>query len=216
MSRMRCTTNATVPLFVGVAVLLTAAPALAHHPMGGATPETFFHGLLSGIGHPIIGIDHLAFVVAVGLVSAFTRVRLAPPAAFVAATVGGCALIVAGIGLPATELVITASVVLLGVAAMLGRSISIGALVAVVAVAGLFHGWAYGEAIVGAETAPLAAYLIGFAIVQFTIAAGVAWVVSSVLRYSEASAVQPRLAGAVVAGIGVALFVETVEAMLFV
>ena len=37
------------------------------------------------------------------------------------------------------------------------------------AVAGLFHGYAYGEAIVGAETAPLAAYFLGFALIQFVL-----------------------------------------------
>ena len=36
--------------------LFLAPLAHAHHPMGGATPETFTQGLLSGFGHPIIGI----------------------------------------------------------------------------------------------------------------------------------------------------------------
>ena len=29
--------------------------AFAHHPMSGLPMETFTHGLLSGIGHPILG-----------------------------------------------------------------------------------------------------------------------------------------------------------------
>ena len=41
-------------------VLMVAVPAYAHHPMGGVTPSSFGEGLLSGIGHPIIGLDHLA------------------------------------------------------------------------------------------------------------------------------------------------------------
>ena len=48
---------------------LAALPALAHHPMGGTTPTTFMQGLLSGIGHPILGLDHLAALIAVGLVA---------------------------------------------------------------------------------------------------------------------------------------------------
>jgi urease accessory protein len=35
--------------------------------MGGKTPSTFVDGILSGVGHPIIGPDHLAFVVALGI-----------------------------------------------------------------------------------------------------------------------------------------------------
>src|SRR5262244_1869797 len=43
--------------------LLLADPAFAHHLMGGRMPSTFVEGLLSGLGHPVIGIDHLAFLV---------------------------------------------------------------------------------------------------------------------------------------------------------
>jgi len=47
----------------GLAVAaMTATPAFAHHPLGGGTPETFVHGVLSGIGHPMLGIDHFAFL----------------------------------------------------------------------------------------------------------------------------------------------------------
>jgi len=47
----------------------TIKSAMAHHPMGGKTPANLWEGLLSGIGHPIIGIDRLVFVVAVGLIA---------------------------------------------------------------------------------------------------------------------------------------------------
>ncbi|NES66951.1 MAG: urease accessory protein UreJ, partial [Okeania sp. SIO2D1] len=38
------------------------------------------------------------------------------------------------------------------------------------AIAGIFHGYAYGEAIIGAEMTPLFAYLLGFTVVQLLIA----------------------------------------------
>src|SRR5262249_57584778 len=46
---------------------LATVPAFAHHMMGGRTPSTFMEGLLSGLGHPVIGLDHLAFLLAVGV-----------------------------------------------------------------------------------------------------------------------------------------------------
>ena len=52
-----------------VASLALAAPAYAHHPMGGTTPTTFTEGLLSGFGHPVLGLDHLAALVVVGLLA---------------------------------------------------------------------------------------------------------------------------------------------------
>ena len=51
-------------------ILTTTSAALAHHPLGGMTPTSFTEGFLSGIGHPVIGFDHLAFVIAVGLIAA--------------------------------------------------------------------------------------------------------------------------------------------------
>ena len=55
-----------------IAALLALAPlpALAHHPMGGATPSTLFEAFASGIGHPVIGLDHLAFLLAAGVLAA--------------------------------------------------------------------------------------------------------------------------------------------------
>ncbi len=194
---------------------LIASPAWAHHPMGGATPSTLMEGLLSGFGHPIIGFDHLAFIVAVGIAAAFTPKRLLSPLAFIFATVAGCLLIVSGIKLPLVEIVVTGSVVLLGALILSGRRIPSAAYLAIFATAGLFHGWAYGEAIVGAEATPLTAYLIGFAAIQYAIAVGAGWAVLKLWKASGPEAVQPRLAGAVAAGIGAAFLIENIEGMIF-
>ena len=42
------------------------------------------------------------------------------------------------------------------------------------AIAGLFHGYAFGEAIAGAERAPLGAYLLGLVVVQSALTVGTA------------------------------------------
>ena len=204
--------TATIAL---AAPLLAAAPALAHHPMGGATPETAWHGLLSGIGHPIIGVDHFAFIVLVGLAAAFAGARFITPLALIAATVAGCLLKVAGIALPLAEFVIAGSVVLTGIMVLSGRNFGATAYGVIFAIAGLFHGWAYGAAIIGAEPTPLAAYLTGFGVTQYAIALAVSWLTLSVWKASDSSAIQPRLAGAVAAGIGAAFLIEGIEGVLF-
>jgi len=204
--------TATIAL---AAPLLAAAPALAHHPMGGATPETAWHGLLSGIGHPIIGVDHFAFIVLVGLAAAFAGARFITPLALIAATVAGCLLKVAGIALPLAEFVIAGSVVLTGIMVLSGRNFGATAYSVIFAIAGLFHGWAYGAAIIGAEPTPLAAYLTGFGVTQYAIALAVSWLTLSVWKASDSRAVQPRLAGAVAAGIGAAFLIEGIEGVLF-
>ena len=196
-------------------VLMSAGAALAHHPLGGMTPQTAMHGFLSGVGHPVIGFDHLAFIIGVGLIAALHRNKLAMPAAFVAGTVGGTMLTLAAVSLPLAELVITGSVVAAGVVAMRGKIMDLRVAAILAAAAGLFHGWAYGAAVIGAETTPVIAYLVGFGMIQMLIAGGVALATARVWKIIDVAALQPRLAGAVVAGVGLAFLVENVEGMIF-
>jgi urease accessory protein len=192
-----------------------SGPALAHHAMGGETPDTLFAGLISGLAHPVIGIDHLAFIIAVGLAAAFTPKRYVTPLAFVAATLAGCGLLLAGVALPLAEIVITGSVVLVGGMVLSGRRFPDGGYIVLFAVAGLFHGWAYGASILGAETTPLTAYLAGFAAIQYAIALGVVVVTRTLWRAADPTAIAPRLTGALMAGIGFAFLVENIEGLLF-
>ena len=179
-------------------------PADAHHLMGGRTPATFAEGLISGLGHPVIGIDHLAFIVAIGLAVGVAGLSLAMPAVFVAASAVGVALHVGGANLPGAELVVAASVILAGglLATSGAARKSLTLWVALFAVAGLFHGYAYGESIYGAERTPLWAYLAGLVIVQTALSTGVALLMRKPWTEPSMSA---RMAGAVIAGIGLAV-----------
>jgi len=203
---------------LGLATLTAAQSALAHHAMGGEVPNTLMQGLLSGLAHPVIGIDHLAFIAAVGLASAFSSRRYLAPLSFVLATLAGCLLFLGGLSLPlpVTEIAVAASVVIAGAMVLSGKSFSGRLFPAVFAVAGLFHGSAYAASIVGAESTPLGAYLIGFAAIQYAIALATGWLVVSVWKASAPQALFPRLAGAVTAGVGAALLVGNIESVLFV
>jgi len=72
----------------------------------------------------------------------------------------------AGVGLGATEALVAASVLMVGLALLMTRRVSAGALLAGFALAGLFHGHAFAEAVIGAEPAPILAYLAGLAVIQ--------------------------------------------------
>lgn len=196
------------------ALMFSASAALAHHPMGGETPDTFVEGLLSGVGHPIIGTDHLAFILAVGLLAAIARAPIWAPMLFVGGTLFGCLAALGGVELAINEWLVLASVLILGGAVALGHKrfgpLEIGGF----ALAGLFHGMAYSEAVIGAETGPILAYLIGFALIQSLIAIGVMLAVRA-LWQNEKLALNARLGGALVAGIGVAFAIEGIEALMF-
>jgi urease accessory protein len=186
--------------------VLLAEPAWAHHLMGGRMPATFAEGLLSGLGHPVIGIDHLACLIALAVVVAIASLNLLIPVAFVAASAVGVALHVHGADIPGAELFVAGSVVVVGLLVARGSALPLSAWTALFAVTGLFHGYAYGESIYGAETTPLAAYLLGLTVVQSALAIGVA----SLIRRASAAALAPRLAGAAVAGIGLAVLAQQI------
>jgi len=173
----------------------------AHHLMGGRTPETFMQGLLSGLGHPVIGLDHLAFIVAMGVAVGMAGLHLGFPGLFVVASALGVALHAYGASLPAAELVVDLSVLAAGALIASGWPVALWGWGALFAAGGLFHGYAFGDAIYGAEPAPLAAYLVGLAIVQAALATAVAMLT----RRSGTNPMKPRLAGAAVAGIGIAI-----------
>jgi urease accessory protein len=196
-------------------ILTTGTAAMAHHPLGGMTPNSMAEGLLSGLGHPVIGLDHLAFVIAVGLIAAFHRNFVLMPVAFVAGTLAGAMLTLAAVTLPFAEIVITGSVIAGGVVAMRGRATDLRVAGCIAVLVGLFHGWAYGATIVGAEATPIIAYLAGFGMIQMAIAIGVAMLVNRIWKSLDAGALQPRLAGAAIAGVGVSYLVEIVEAVVF-
>src|SRR4051812_12612776 len=184
-----------------LAMLMIAPPAQAHHVMGGRTPSTLMEGVLSGLAHPVIGIDHLAFIVAMGIAVGAAGLHLALPALFIAVSAIGVTLHVQGVTLPAAEAVVALSVLFAGAVLASGRAIGAAGWAALFAVAGLFHGYAFGESIYGAEASPLVAYLVGLVVVQAAVATGIAFLTGS----SGAAALVPRLAGATIAGIGLAV-----------
>lgn len=196
----------TLPLrrpALALATPFLAGPAFAHHAMDGETPATFLQGLLSGIAHPVIGLDHLAFVLAAAWVLSrvATLPRAALAASFAAAAVAGTVLHLALVDVPRSELLVALTVVLAGLAVAWRRTTPAALLWTALPAAGVLHGYAYGESIVGAEPAPLAAYLLGFALIQLAIMLGAA----SLLSRREPSRVNraaiPAGALAVVVGV---------------
>src|SRR5215469_6895568 len=148
LTRIRCA------ILVPAAFFITGGTASAHHLMGGKTPSTFAEGILSGVGHPIIGPDHLAFLVALGIAVGVSRVSFVNPFLFLVAMACGVAAHVAAVNIPAAEFIVAVSVLLAGVLLALDRRIPASGWMAIFTVAGFFHGYAYGESIYGAEPTP--------------------------------------------------------------
>ena len=187
-----------------VGLLVLAPAALAHHPFGGDAPTNAMQGFLSGLGHPVIGLDHLAFVITAGLLAAVMGRGLMVPVGFVVASMAGTGLHLMSVDLPAPEFVISASVLLFGALLAMKKPPQVAVVVGLAALAGLFHGYAYGEAVVGAGMDTVLAYLAGFAVIQMAIAVAAFWIAKQLAGRSEGSLLNLRFAGFTLAGVGVA------------
>ena len=188
------------------ALIAFAEPALAHHVMGGKMPATFGQGLLAGFGHPIIGLDHFAAVIAVGCLAALHRSGAILVPAYVVAMMLGVGAHLLGAGVPAAEILVALTVLALGGILLQQRQMPSAVALVLFAVVGLIHGYALGESIFGAERTPVIAYLIGLAVIQTLIALGAMYVTRTILARGDA--ITPRLIGAGIAGIGIAILVQ--------
>jgi len=146
-------------LIIGIAVLLVpTGEAVAHEATGVAG------GFQSGFMHPLLGWDHVAAMVAVGLLGAV----MGPPALWLLPIVFplvmalGGALGVAGIPVPGVEIGIALSAVVLGLMVAVGRPVPLLAAAIVVGLFAIFHGHAHGTELPAAADA--AAYSVGFVI----------------------------------------------------
>jgi urease accessory protein len=193
---------------VALSLVIAADPAFAHHLMGGRQATTFGEGLLSGLGHPIIGLDHFAAVVAVGCLAAAHRAARALVVGYVVAMMVGVGIHLLGTTVPAAELLVALTVLALGAVLLIDRNMSAPAALTAFALVGLIHGYALGESIYGAERTPLLAYLIGLAVIQSAVALGAMLIARGIIR--RADVVTLRLVGAGIAGVGLAIVVQQI------
>ncbi|MBX3715924.1 MAG: HupE/UreJ family protein [Burkholderiales bacterium] len=180
---------------LAAAILLVALPAWAHEGGGQAA------GFLSGMLHPVSGLDHVLAMVAVGLWGA----QLGAPAiwllpvAFPLVMAFGGFLGLMGVPVPGVEIGIALSAVLLGVMVATQSRPPLGVAIALVGFFAVFHGHAHGtELPVGASGL---LYSVGFVIVTGLLhATGIA--VGLVHRW-ERGRLALRGAGAAVTAAGV-------------
>jgi urease accessory protein len=121
-------------------LVLASGPALAH------SFDAQGAGFAAGFGHPLLGLDHLLAMIAVGLWASQLGGRAVwqVPAAFVAALTLGALLAVTSLGLPAVEPGIMASMLVVGLLIAFAVRLPTTAGMAIVALFALCHGHAHG------------------------------------------------------------------------
>jgi urease accessory protein len=171
-----------------VAMLLCAGVAEAHIQKGEAA------GFLSGVQHPISGLDHVLAMIAVGLWGA----QLGAPAiwllpvAFPMVMACGGMMGLLGVPLPGVEVGIAASAILLGAAVMFEARPRLFIATSLVGFFAIFHGYAHGTELPPGQSGLL--YSIGFVIATGCLH-GVGIIIGLIHRWGWGEKVV-RLAGA--------------------
>ena len=158
------------PLCIFTGTLLYSKTSFAHHVMDGDIPVTFFQGLVSGLGHPVIDMTHFAFICGIGILCGGTRKSYLLPLPFLFGAIGGIGIQMNFFEFQMPEVALAGTLVLLATLLLYVKKISFPVIVPVFLVCGTLHGYAYGEGILGAEQGPIAAYLLGLMIIQYGIA----------------------------------------------
>ncbi|OUM01823.1 HupE/UreJ family protein [Variovorax sp. JS1663] len=186
-------------------LFLIAALPLAASAHTGADAG-LHHGFAAGLLHPLTGPDHLAAMVAVGLWSALTARRAWPdllwaPLGFALMLLAGALLGLAGVQLPAVEPMIAASLLVLGLLVFTQKRLPALAAAALVGVFAVFHGVAHGQELAAGESgaALTLAGMLAATVLLHAAGIGAGWTLRRSHRWL------PRLAGAAVAILGVAL-----------
>lgn len=171
----------------------------------GLSNTTFAHsghdiyGLRAGLMHPFSGFDHLLAMIAVGLWAAQKngwKIGLLPTTFMLMMIIGAkCALMYPY--LPLIETGIAASVLVLGTITALSLKLSTRLSVTIIALFGLFHGYAHGLEM--SEATEIEAYALGFLAGTITLhLAGILVGIATRTRFTQF----PQMLGTLIAACG--------------
>ena len=139
--------------------LLLTAPAEAHHLLDvSSLSPTLLNGFLSGLAHPVLGPDHLVFLLALSLVG--LRQRWHWMLGLLASGLAGSAIGLLLPGVPGAEALVAFSLV--AVAMVLLDRWPRALLVPAIAL----HGYVLSASVLGWTSAPVSTYLLGLMVSQ--------------------------------------------------
>jgi len=142
--------------------LVCSSMAYAHSVEG--------NGFVSGLSHPVLGLDHLLAMLGVGMVSTQMggRAIWTVPMAFVVGMLAGGILGITGTDLPLVEWGIALSVVIIGVVLAVARKIPVEICMTAVVFFAIFHGHAHGVEMPSAQNPVLFAtgFVLGTSLIH--------------------------------------------------
>lgn len=190
------------PLWIIALLFVSSSTAFAH------SGEGIAGGFISGALHPLAGLDHVTAMVAVGILGAF----LGRPAIWVLPVVFplvmalGGVMGIMGIPVPAIEVGIAVSSIVLGAMIVLALKPPLWVAAIIVAAFAVFHGHAHGTELPNAANA--LSYSVGFVIATGLLhLAGIA--IGELIRW-PAGLIIARAIGGLIALAGVGFLTGTI------
>jgi urease accessory protein len=180
-------------------LLITPTLAFAHEAATG-------NGFMSGLSHPVLGLDHLLAMVSVGILSAQMggKAIWSVPATFVIVMLLGGVIGMSGFGIGSVELGIVISVLALGVAIAASKKLPAFIAMAFVGFFAIFHGHAHGTEM--PSIAEPALYALGFVVGTAALHIGGVVIGIAAARFKDGHQLL-RFLGAGIAGIGFHLLI---------
>ncbi|MDF5739137.1 MULTISPECIES: HupE/UreJ family protein [unclassified Nostoc] len=154
---------------IAVLILISLLSSLSGTP-DRHTISNCWEGFLWGLADPVIGLDCLVGIVAIGLLSSVFVRGAVIAGCFVLAAVLGIVIHLFHLNFSGTEMAIAISTIFFGTMLMMPNQPNFMVLALVGISAGLFQGYADAESIIGAGIMSLVAYILGITLTLFVVA----------------------------------------------
>ncbi|MEH2045798.1 HupE/UreJ family protein [Nostoc sp.] len=154
---------------IAALILISLLSSLSGTPFD-HTISNGWEAFLWGLADPVISLNCLVGIVAIGLLSSMFVRGAAIAGCFVFATVLGIVIHIFQLNLPGTEIAIAISTIVFGTMLMMPNQLNFLVLALVGISAGLFQGYANAESIVGAGMIPVVAYILSITLTLFAVA----------------------------------------------
>ncbi|WP_414517315.1 HupE/UreJ family protein [Nostoc sp. PCC 9305] len=154
---------------IAALILISLLSSLSGTPFD-HTISNAWEAFVWGLADPVISLNCLVGIVAIGLLSSVFVRGAAIAGCFVLATVLGIVIHIFQLDLPGTEIAIAISTIVFGTMLMMPNQLNFLVLALVGISAGLFQGYANAESIVSAGTISIVAYILGIALTLFAVA----------------------------------------------
>ncbi|MBD2522619.1 HupE/UreJ family protein [Nostoc sp. FACHB-133] len=134
------------------------------------TITTWWEGFLWGLADPVIALDCLVGIVAIGLLSSMFVRGAAIAGYFVLAAILGIVIHLFQLNFPGIEIAIAISTIVFSTMLMMPNQPNFVVLALMGISAGLFQGYTLADSIIGAGMLPLIAYIVGMTLTLFVVA----------------------------------------------